>query len=432
MSKSGKVEKIQSIRGMNDLVGREASRWGAWEQTIRRVLKSFHYQEIRTPVLEKTELFVRGVGGESDIVHKEMYTFLDRSEESLTLRPEGTAPVVRALIQHHFHLESGGNRVFYFGPMFRYERPQKGRTRQFTQFGIEFFDDPTPMADAETLILVQTVFNELGVMDYTIHLNSIGDAESRELYTKELKNYLNKHQGDLDEDSRRRIETNPLRVWDSKIESTQEILTGAPKISDFLNKESREHESRLQSLLKAAGVSFEMNPKLVRGLDYYSKTVYEIQGNSPALGSQNALGGGGRYDDLVALLGGKPTPAVGFASSFERLSLAIPDRDEKRRSGAYVAFVGEETSLQDEAIRILGLLWGLGVRATADYTKKSFKSHLKSADRTSSRYALIIGGDELAKKEIQIKDLESGEQVPCPLSSSLRELEEWVQKSDLS
>ena len=315
------MAKIQAIRGMNDILPEHSPVWQYVEGTVRKVLAQYGYHEIRMPVVEQTELFKRSIGEVTDIVEKEMYTFEDRNGDSLTLRPEGTAGCVRAAEQHGL-LFNQTRRLWYTGPMFRHERPQKGRYRQFHQIGVECFGMAGPDIDAELLILTARLWRELGLDDHTrLEINSIGTSEARRDFRSALVDYLSGYLNELDEDSQRRLETNPLRILDSKHARTREILENAPNLDDYLDDESRVHFSSLKALLEAAGVKYEVNPRLVRGLDYYGKTVFEWVTDS--LGSQGTVCAGGRYDGLVEQLGGKPTVAVGFAMGLERLILLL-------------------------------------------------------------------------------------------------------------
>ena len=315
------AELIQAVRGMNDILPPETALWQHAEKIMRKALHSFGYQEIRFPILEKTELFKRSIGEITDIVEKEMYTFLDRNQEGLTLRPEGTASCVRAGIEHGL-LYNQIQRLWYSGPYFRYERPQKGRYRQFHQYSAEVFGLAGPDIDAELILLSATILEKLGIRSsVTLQLNSLGTPESRKTYRKQLVAYLEKHKADLDEDSLRRLTTNPLRILDSKNPALKEIVANAPKLIAFLDQESLTHFEKLQEYLTQAGVAFEVNPCLVRGLDYYTKTVFEWVTN--ALGAQGTVCGGGRYDGLVEQLGGKPTPALGFSFGMERTILLM-------------------------------------------------------------------------------------------------------------
>ncbi|MCX2795999.1 histidine--tRNA ligase [Microbulbifer thermotolerans] len=400
------MKQLRAIRGMNDLLPDQSPVWQYVESTLSELFARYGYSEIRTPYLEATELFSRAVGEVTDIVEKEMYTFDDKSGDSVTLRPEGTAGTVRAAIQNN--LLNQPQRLWYFGPMFRYERPQKGRLRQFHQFGVEVFGIPGPDIDAEILIMTARLWRQLGIADsVSLQLNSLGNAASRAAYREALVDYLQARREQLDEDSQRRLERNPLRILDSKNPQTQELLAGAPCLLDFLDEESKAHFDGLKALLDAAGVSYEINPKLVRGLDYYGKTVFEWVTDS--LGAQGTVCAGGRYDGLVEQMGGKPTPAVGFGLGVERLvlmleTLGVLPEFLNRQVDAYLVAVGEVQSAALAAAERLreDLPW---LRLQAHMGGGSFKSQMKKADKSGADYALIIGEDEAASGQVTVKYL---------------------------
>ena len=406
------MAKIQAIRGMNDILPEQSPVWQYVESTVRNILSRYRYQEIRMPVLEQTELFKRSIGEVTDIVEKEMYTFEDRNGDSLTLRPEGTAGCVRAAEQHGL-LFNQTRRLWYTGPMFRHERPQKGRYRQFHQIGVECFGMAGPDIEAELLILTARLWRELELDEHTrLEINSIGTAEARRNFRSALVAYLSNYVDELDDDSKRRLESNPLRILDSKHARTQEILEGAPKLDDYLDEESRDHFAVLKSLLEAAGVKYEVNSRLVRGLDYYGKTVFEWVTDS--LGSQGTVCAGGRYDGLVEQLGGKPTVAVGFAMGLERLILLLETLDLIPASvnGAADVYV---TAMGDKAIApALGLAELLrtelpGTVVISHCGGGSFKSQMKKADKSGARYAIVLGENELASGTVGLKPLRSNE-----------------------
>ncbi|MDP5210069.1 histidine--tRNA ligase [Microbulbifer sp. 2205BS26-8] len=402
------MKQLRAIRGMNDLLPEQSPAWQYVEATLSELFACYGYREIRTPYLEATQLFSRAVGEATDIVEKEMYTFDDKSGDSVTLRPEGTAGTVRAAIQHN--LLTQPQRLWYFGPMFRYERPQKGRLRQFHQFGVEVFGLEGPDIDAEILIMTARLWRQLGISEHiTLQLNSLGNAASRVAYRNALVGYLSEHRAQLDEDSQRRLERNPLRILDSKSAQTQELLTNAPCLLDFLDEESTVHLTRLRELLDAAQVRYEINSALVRGLDYYGKTVFEWVTGS--LGAQGTVCAGGRYDGLVEQMGGKPTPAVGFGLGVERLVLmlealgALP-KTLAQQVDAYLVAVGDVQSAALAAAEKLRdeLPW---LRLQAHCGGGSFKSQMKKADKSSANFALIIGEDEAANGQITVKFLRS-------------------------
>lgn len=404
MSKS-----LQAIRGMNDILPEQTPAWRYLESTLVSLLDGYGYKEIRLPIVEYTELFARGIGEGTDVVDKEMYTFLDRNEESLTLRPEGTAGCVRAVLEHG--LAGGGQvqKLWYAGPMFRYEKPQKGRYRQFHQVGVEAFNLPGPDVDAELIVLTWRLWKQLGLADaVTLQLNSLGSSEARAAYRDALVAYLQERFDQLDEDSQRRLTTNPLRILDSKNEATQALLVGAPTLGDYLDEESRLHFEGVKARLDAAGIRYQINHKLVRGLDYYNRTVFEWV--TDKLGAQGTVCAGGRYDGLVAQLGGKATPGFGFAMGVERLVLLLETLDLlpaelNRAADVYVCAFGEAAELAALTLteRLRDELPGL--RLLLNSGGGSFKSQFKKADKSGARYALILGDDELAGRVVGCKPL---------------------------
>lgn len=401
------MKKLQAIRGMNDLLPDDSGQWQYLESTLKRILQQYSYREIRFPILESTELFKRSIGEVTDIVEKEMYTFDDRNGDSLTLRPEGTASCVRACEQHGL-LYNQTQRLWYMGPMFRHERPQKGRYRQFHQVGVEVFGMTGPDIDAEVLLLSARILRELGVADkVTLQLNSLGSAEARANYKRALVDYLSQYKDQLDEDSQRRLGSNPLRILDSKSPDTQKLLDGAPMLLDHLDEESREHFERLQDILNAAGVPFEVNPRLVRGLDYYGKTAFEWV--TDALGAQGTICAGGRYDGLVEQLGGKPTPAIGFGVGLERLLLLLQATEQlpaglDRHTQVYLVAVGE---VQSTALSLAEQLRDAlpGLQLLSHCGGGSFKSQMKKADKSGAEVALILGEDEARSGLLSVKYL---------------------------
>ena len=421
------MEKLQAVRGMHDTLPGDVPGWRLLEQTVQSVLRSYCYREIRLPVIEKTELFSRSIGAGTDIVNKEMYTFQDRNGEFLTLRPEGTAGCVRALLQHGL-LYSGPQRVWYQGPMFRHERPQRGRQRQFFQVGAEAFGIESPDIDAELILVCARTWSALGIDDVRLELNSLGSNAARQSYRNLLVEYLSDHRDQLDDDSARRLETNPLRILDSKNPDMQTLVGGAPSLLDSIDDESAEHFSVLRGLLDANSVEYDVNPRLVRGLDYYNRTVFEWV--TDRLGAQGTLCAGGRYDDLVAQVGGKPTPGVGFAMGLERIlelaeaGLKEPDMDTPR---FYQVMAGEEAvksgSLLAERVRdeipALQLMMHCG--------GGSFKSQLRKADKSGAEYALILGADEVARNTVLIKPLRSNaDQYEIPQNKLAEEITRLV------
>lgn len=423
------MKKIQAIRGMNDVLPADSAVWQYVEAAVADIVGRYGYQEIRFPILESTDLFKRSIGEVTDIVEKEMYTFADRNGDSVTLRPEGTACCVRACEEHGL-LYNQTQRLWYKGPMFRYERPQKGRYRQFHQIGVETFGMDGPDIDAEVLLLSSRILRELGVAEFvTLQINSLGDSASRSAYKEALVSYLAEHKDKLDGDSQRRLTTNPLRILDSKEAATQALLDQAPVLLDYLDDASREHFTQLKSLLDAAGVSYEVNPRLVRGLDYYGKTAFEWV--TDKLGSQSTVCAGGRYDNLVEQLGGKPTPAVGFGIGLERLILllqavaAIP-ADLAQIADIYIVAVG---NVQREALQLAETLRTELVdrRVINHCGGGNFKNQLKKADKSTADIALILGEDEVAKGILTLKFLrEEKPQQTIALSDVVRFLQTIV------
>jgi len=400
---------------MNDILPEQTPAWRYLERTFAGLLDGYGYSEIRLPILEFTELFARGIGEGTDVVDKEMYTFLDRNGESLTMRPEGTAGCVRAVLEHGL---SGGGQVqklWYTGPMFRYEKPQKGRYRQFHQIGVEVFNLPGPDIDAELIILTWRLWQKLGMADaVTLQLNTLGSSEARARYREALVAYLQERFEQLDEDSQRRMTTNPLRILDSKVESTQALLVGAPTLHDYLDEESIAHFEGLKARLDAVGLRYEINQKLVRGLDYYCRTAFEWV--TDKLGAQGTVCGGGRYDGLVSQFGGKPTPGVGFAMGVERLvllleTLGVIPAELNRPADLYVCAFGEPAELA--ALTLAEQLRSAipGIRLLVNAGAGSFKSQFKKADKSGARFALILGEDEVANRVVGFKPLrDEGEQ----------------------
>lgn len=409
-------QSFTAPRGTQDVVPPESRRWSALETRIRSLADRFGYAEIRTPVFEATELFVRGVGDATDIVEKEMYTFTDRGDRSMTLRPEWTAPVVRAALEHRLFAR-GPLRAFYIGPIFRYERPQKGRYRQSHQFGVECFGFPGPEADLEVISLAWELAREHGITDAVLNVNSIGDAVCRPRYRAALLDHFRPHLGALSEDSRRRMERNPLRLLDSKDPGDRALIETAPTFEALLCPECREHFETLQRFLDVTGIPFVVNPRIVRGLDYYDRTVFEI--TSSVLGAQSTVCGGGRYDGLVRSLGGPDVPAVGFALGIERFLMmldAMESGGEPPRRGIQAIALGTQARITLVPI-VAELRRSLDVPTYADYEDRKLMAHLKIADRNRARYALILGTDELERGELVLRDLEARSDRRLPLGS---------------
>lgn len=401
------TQSIQAIRGMHDVLPDQIAIWQHIEDQARAVLEAYGYREIRTPVVELTELFKRSIGEVTDIVEKEMYSFLDRHGDSLSLRPEGTAGCVRAAIEHG--LLNQPQRLWYRGPMFRYERPQRGRYRQFHQIGVEVFGLSGPDIDLELILITARLWRQLGLAGLRLEINSLGDAQERQAYRERLVEYLRPHADRLDPDSRRRLQTNPLRILDSKIPETQAILADAPRLLEMLGPDSRGHFDALCAGLDALGIAYRINPRLVRGLDYYNRTVFEWI--TDELGAQGTVCAGGRYDGLVEQLGGRPTPAIGFALGIERLVELLAQRGARpeRPIDAYLVAFGEQASI--EAFRLAERLRDdlPQLRLMVHCGGGSFKSQFKRADKSNARYALVLGDEELKEGTIGVKDLRGTE-----------------------
>lgn len=408
------MKNLQAVRGMNDVLPADSALWQYLERTTAELLASYGYQQIRLPIVEPTELFKRSIGEVTDIVEKEMYTFDDRNGDSLTLRPEGTAGCVRAMLQHGLIGSGVGQKVWYTGPMFRHERPQKGRYRQFQQIGVETFNLTGPDIDAELIALSWRLWQRLGINDaVSLELNSLGTSADRARYRDDLVTYLNARFDQLDEDSQRRIGSNPLRVLDSKNPQTQALLIDAPKLADYLNEDARAHFAELRSLLDAIGIPYQINPRLVRGLDYYGLTVFEWV--TDKLGAQGTVCAGGRYDGLVEQLGGKPAPAVGFAMGMERLLLLIETLDKvpaelARQVDVYLVTLGDAAVLA--GLRLAEQLRDAvpALRLVVHAGGGSFKSQFKKADKSGALYALVLGENEVAQQQIGLKPLRTEEE----------------------
>ncbi|KKN64786.1 hypothetical protein LCGC14_0488370 [marine sediment metagenome] len=408
------MKTLQAVRGMNDVLPADSALWQYLERTTAELLASYGYQQIRLPIVEPTELFKRSIGEVTDIVEKEMYTFDDRNGDSLTLRPEGTAGCVRAMLQHGLLGSGVGQKVWYTGPMFRHERPQKGRYRQFQQVGVETFNLTGPDIDAELIALSWRLWQRLGISDAVkLELNSLGTSADRARYRDDLVTYLNARFDQLDEDSQRRLGSNPLRILDSKNLETQALLVDAPKLADYLNEDAKAHFAELRSLLDAVGIPYEINPRLVRGLDYYGLTVFEWV--TDKLGSQGTVCAGGRYDGLVEQLGGKPAPAVGFAMGLERLLLLIETLGKvpaelARQVDVYLVTLGDAAVIAglQLAEQVRDALPGL--RLVVHAGGGSFKSQFKKADKSTALYALVLGENEVAQQQIGLKPLRTEEE----------------------
>lgn len=403
-------------RGTKDILPDTVGDWNYVEGEIRELCRRFGYSEIRTPIFEHTELFQRGIGEGTDVVDKEMYTFTDRGERSITLRPENTASAVRAYLQNKLYAQSNLVKLFYIGSMFRYDRPQAGRMREFHQFGVEALGEANPAVDAEVILLAMNLLEGLGLKDLELSINSVGCPKCRSKYRTMLQDFFRDKLEDLCEDCRSRFERSPLRILDCKKDSDKPYMADAPKITDCLCEECAEHFAKLKELLTSAGISFTYDPRLVRGLDYYTKTAFEIK--YPPLGAQSAVAGGGRYDGLIEEMGGNPTPAVGFATGLERLLLALESQNllpEKNRSvDAYVVALGE--TAQAEGFKLLNSLRQQGLSAAMDFAGRSMKAQMKQANKLGAKYSVILGEDEIAEGVVMLRSMEDSSQAKVPMN----------------
>ena len=401
------MSQIRSIKGTHDILPSDSRQWQHLEQIVHDVCGRFRYEEIRTPVFEETRLFSRSVGEDTDIVSKEMYTWEDRGGTSLTLRPELTASVVRSYIQHNLGTQAPVQRLYYMGPLFRRERPQKGRQRQFHQFGVEAFGSENPEQDAEIIAIAWHILSACGLnKTASLQLNSIGSSKCRSDYRNALKDFIRPNRDQFSETSQKRFDTNPLRILDTKLDHEQTLLEGAPMVSECYTAEDKAHLESLQNFLTAMEIPFTIDPRLVRGLDYYSRTVFEF--TSPVLGAQDALLGGGRYDGLVETLGGKPTPGIGFAAGMERFLIAMDDQSNVSKTDVYFVCLGEAGL--STALSLTNELRQSRFNVMFDPLRRSLKAQLREANKSGARFALILGDTEMEKGTVVFKDLEKGEQ----------------------
>ena len=403
-------------RGTKDILPNQINGWLWLENKIRELCELYGYEEIRTPTFEHTELFLRGIGEGTDVVDKEMYTFTDRGDRSITLRPENTASVVRAYLQNKLFANAGLVKLFYIGSMFRYDRPQAGRLREFHQFGVEALGEKNPAVDAEIILLAWEFLKSLGLDDLTLKINTVGCPACRPIFRRKLTEYFTAEADELCADCRRRLEKNPLRILDCKVDGLKEFMEDAPKIETCLCDECREHFKDVKKYLTAAGVPFEVNNRLVRGLDYYTKTAFEIQ--YAPLGAQSAVAGGGRYDGLIKEIGGDDTPAVGFAAGLERILLALELQGilpaSNKKIAAFVVASGAEA--ETYAFKLLTDLRRQGLATAMDFGKKSIKAQMKAAAKSGAKFALIIGEDEVANSTVTVKNLETSAQEVVPVA----------------
>jgi len=419
---------IQALRGTRDILPEEVGYWQQVEAIARQILDRAAYQEIRPPIFEQTELFERGIGEATDVVGKEMYTFLDKGERSVTLRPEGTAGVVRAFIEHALHAQGGVQRLWYTGPMFRYERPQAGRQRQFHQLGVEVIGSADPRADVEVIAIATDILQTLGLKNLHLDLNSVGNREDRQQYREALVNYLMPYKEELDPDSQERLTRNPLRILDSKDKRTQEIAQGSPSILNHLGSDSQRHFEQVQQLLTDLGISYQLNPRLVRGLDYYTHTAFEII--SDDLGAQATVCGGGRYDGLVEELGGTPTPAVGWAIGLERLIILLQQLSQSPNKVLDFYLVSRGELAQAQALKLAQQLRRVGFSVELDLSGSAFKKQFARADRSGAVACLILGDEEAQNKAVKLKWMASKEQSAIAQADLLEKADELRRQID--
>ncbi len=420
--------KFNAPRGTNDILPPESSKWQYIEKVTHDLFNNYNYQEIRTPIFEYTELFQRGIGEVTDIVEKEMYTFEDKGGRSITLRPEGTASVIRSFLENKIYGQAQPSKYYYIGPMFRYERPQSGRFRQFHQLGVEAVASNDPALDAEIISLGIRLLEKLGLKDLDVHLNSVGCKSCRPKYVEKLKIYLNNHKDELCDNCKERIERNPLRVLDCKNESCQSVIKNAPKITEHLCKECEVHFSKVQNYLDILQIDYLVNPLLVRGLDYYTNTAFEIKDN--ALGAQDTVFGGGRYNGLAEEIGNRDIPGIGFALGIERLLLSLEAQDieipVKASVDLYITVIGDRA--KKEAFKLLDILRKAGFKTEIDYLGRSVGSQMKSADRMNAQYTIILGENELKSSTATIRNMESGNEKEIKLNNLVEEMKMLVDR----
>ncbi|UOQ93834.1 histidine--tRNA ligase [Halobacillus shinanisalinarum] len=418
---------MRAPRGTQDILPGISEKWQYVEQQLIDLSRRYNYKEIRTPIFEHTELFQRGVGDSTDIVQKEMYTFTDRGDRSITLRPEGTASVVRAFVQNKLYgLANQPTKLFYIGPMFRYERPQQGRMRQFVQFGVEALGSNDPAVDAEVMALAINAYQELGLTSLKLVLNSLGDQASREAHKSALVSHFEPHRDELCSDCQLRLEQNPLRVLDCKKDKDHSAMATAPSILEYLNDESKAYFESVQNHLQAMNIDYVIDAKLVRGLDYYNHTAFEIMSDAEGFGAITTLSGGGRYNGLVEDIGGPETSGIGFAMSLERLLMALEaegvELPVEDSLDCYIVAMGEEA--EQEAVRLTQLLRSNGIQTDKDYLQKKMKGQFKSADRLKAKYVIVLGERELEQNAVTVKNMTSGEQTELPLGEITGYLEQ--------
>jgi histidyl-tRNA synthetase len=420
------AEKLQAVKGMNDILPPDSGKWNYVEKRARVTFENHGYREVRTPVVEYTPLFVRSIGEATDVVEKEMYSFADRDERSLTLRPEGTAGAARSYLEWSVFQKEPVTRWYYSGPMFRAERPQKGRYRQFYQMGVEAYGVTEPTVDAEQIAMLVGLFNDIGITGLETAINNVGGPDDRPRYRQALLDYLTPHKQQLCPDCQRRLGTNPLRILDCKVEGCKAVVAGAPTVLDHLSDASKAHFDGLRRALDALEVAYNVEPRLVRGLDYYTGTVYEVRATGGELGAQNTLGGGGRYDRMIAEMGGPATPAVGFAFGMERVILTLAGDAESFEIPVDVFFAAHGESARLFCLKEAQNLRERGFRAEIEHRAASMKAQLKRADKLKARVTIIVGDQELSQKQVVLRDMKSSEQRTIPAAELVPELKRLV------
>ena len=412
------MKLIKAVRGTKDIIGEEAKKYVYISNVAQKMFENYGYNFVKTPIFEETELFKRGIGEATDVVEKEMYTFKDRGDRSITLRPENTASLVRCYLENAIYAKEEISRFYYNGSMFRYERPQAGRQREFNQIGLEVFGEKSPKVDAEVIAIGYKFLEKLGISDLEVKINSVGSKESRTIYREKLIEHFSKHLDDMCDDCKDRINRNPLRLLDCKVDKDKDFYKSAPNIIDFLFEDERKHYEDVKKYLDVFGIKYTEDPTLVRGLDYYSSTVFEIVTNK--LGSQGTVLGGGRYDNLLKELGDKDIPAVGFANGVERIMMLLGENYPKNNPDVYIAWLGENTS--ETALKIAESLRDNDIKVYIDYSEKGMKSHMKKADKLSVRYCIILGEDELNKGIVLLKDFSTREQKEVKIEEIVNQI----------
>ena len=412
------MKLIKAVRGTKDIIGEEAKKYIYISNVAQKMFENYNYNFVKTPIFEETELFKRGIGEATDVVEKEMYTFKDRGDRSITLRPENTASLVRCYLENAIYNKEDISRFYYNGSMFRYERPQAGRQREFNQIGLEVFGEKSPKVDAEVIAIGYKFLEKLGISDLEVKINSVGSKESRTIYREKLIEHFSKHLDDMCDDCKDRINRNPLRLLDCKVDKDKDFYKSAPNIIDFLFEDERKHYEDVKKYLDVFGIKYTEDPTLVRGLDYYSSTVFEIVTNK--LGSQGTVLGGGRYDNLLKELGDKDIPAVGFATGVERIMMLLGENYPKNNPDVYIAWLGENTS--ETALKIAESLRDNDIKVYIDYSEKGMKSHMKKADKLSVRYCIILGEDELNKGIVLLKDFSTREQKEVKIEEIVNQI----------